>query len=360
MYHVTREAKASMEAQERPSALVLTAWERTSNEISSFVKHFQGSVDYKQRLERLIDRLNELTGTKRTVVLTLADKYDVTTWGNLYWTFFHAASILVAYYIEIGRLEDTAEFDLLMHNIDEILYCGICKYHYKSIKDTAAIKDGTTKNMSFGFTIRATVDMHNLITRNIYDTSDNYTRIQRFGKELRQFNVVDMALTWGVVENTTRITAPSTKNEYLKPHVDWQTDVHIALSIICAVTKTKNGYIHASEFIKENIYRNENSSAEERCKIIDETFFDAVSLRPSVIDQIDEKNREYFLAAVGFLYERYYESVLRNDFETRITDSKHLNIIQNFAKEVHDRKSVDNTATAAFGDKRSRKRKVES
>lgn len=321
-----------MESQKRPSALVLSAWERTSNELSSFVKHFPGGVDYKQRLERMIDRINELTGTKRTVVLTLADKYDVTTWGNLYWTFFHAASILIAYYIEIGRLKDTAEFDLLMHNIDEILYCGICKYHYKSIKDTAVIKDGTTKNMSFGFTIRATIDLHNLITQNIYDTSDKYTRIQRFGKELRLFNVVDMALTWGVFENTTQITEPSTKNEYLKPHVDWQTDVHVALSVICAVTKTKSGYIHASEFIKEHIYKNATET------VVDDVFFDAVSLKPSVIGDIDEKNREYFLAAVGFLYERYYESLLRRDFENRITDTNHLNIIRTFAKQVDKRK----------------------
>lgn len=338
MYHVISESKVSMDSQKRPSALVLSAWERTSNEISSFVKHFQGSVDYKQRLERMIDRVNELTGTKRTVVLTLADKYDVTTWGNLYWTFFHAASILIAYYIEIGKLNDTAEFDLLMHNIDEILYCSICKYHYKSIKETAAIKDGTTKNMSFGFTIRATMDLHNLITQNIYDTSDKYTRIQRFGKELRLFNIVDMALTWGVFENTTRITEPSTKNEYLKPHVDWQTDVHIALSIICAVIKTKNGYIHASEFIKERIYK--NPDVDEKRKIIDDAFFDAVSLKPSSVDQIDERNREYFLAAVGFLYERYYDSVLRDEFEKRLNDTNHLNIIRNFAKEVKKRKSA--------------------
>lgn len=353
MYHVTVESKTSMETQKKPSALVLSAWERSSNELSSFVKHFQGGVDYKHRLERMIDRINELTGTKRSVVLTLADKYDVTKWGNLYWTFFHAASILIAYYMEIGKLNDTAEFELLMHNIDEILYCGICKYHYQTIKNSAAVRDGTTKNMSFGFTIRATIDLHNLITQNIHDTSDKYTQIQRFGKELRLFNIVDMALTWGVFENSTRITETSTTDEYLKPHVDWQTDVHVALSIICAVTHTKNGYIHASEFIKNNIY--EGTEANERRKLIDETFFDAVSLKPSTVDHIDEKNREYFMSAVGFLYDRYYESVLRNEFETRIVDPKHLTIIRNFAKAVIRRKS-NNDNTAA----NSRKRRIES
>lgn len=343
MDHVIDESKASMESQKIPSALVLSAWERTSNELLSFVKHFEGGVDYKQRLERMVNRVNELTGTKRTVVLTLPDKYDVTMWGNLYWTFFHAASILIAYYIEIGKLEDTVEFDLLMHNIDEILYCGICKYHYKSIKETPAIRDGTTKNMSFGFTIRATIDLHNLVTKNIYDTLDKYTRVQRFGRELKLFNIVDMALTWGVFENTTRITQSSTSNEYLKPHVDWQTDVHVALSIICAVIKTKNGYIHASEFIKTNIYNNEN--IDERRKLTDDTFFDAISLKPSVIDEIDEKNREYFIAAVGFLYERYYESVLRNEFASRIVDKTHSIAIQNFAKQVVKRVTPDQINT---------------
>ena len=291
----------------------------------------------------MIDSLNRLTGTKRTVVLTLADKYDVTTWGNLYWSFFHAASILIAHYLEVGELKDTLDFPLLMHNIDQILYCGVCKHHYMQIKNTTAIKDGTTKAMSFGFTIRATLDLHNLITRNIYDNSDEYTRLQRFGRELRLFNIADMVLTWGVFENTMGIIETSTKNEYLKPHVDWQTDVHIALTIICAVAKTKNGYIQASEFIKTNIYEKHNDAEEFRV-LVDDVFFDAVSLKKSVIEGIDGRNREYFFPAVGFLYERYYESLLRGEFERRIKDREQLKNIRTFAREINERKTKSVTA----------------
>lgn len=120
----------------------------------------------------------------------------------------------------------------------------------------------------------------------------------------------------------------STTNKYLKPHVDWQTNTHAALSILCAV-RLEQTYVVSSQYLKRQIY-DDSTSAED----IDELFFDIVSLKPEVIDKVSAPNRDFVFSAVGFLYYEYYEEILKPVFNSRVTDAKQLEAISTLASKA--------------------------
>lgn len=322
MERVIHLSKALSQEQRTPSTQIVKIYEQSSSELLSFLQNVGGpTTDYKARLERMIGKLNDLTGVKQVVVLTIPSKYTTSDWGALYWTFLHAVSILIEYFMEIGSLLDTLDLPLLVYNIDAILFCGECRHHYTIIKNTEPIKN-CIKRIAFGFTIGGLTDFHNIITDNIYKTS------RKLQKTPRAFSIVDMAITWGAIENDLNIETISTTNEYLKPHVDWQTNTHIALSILCAV-RLEQTYVVSSQYLKRRIY-DESTSAED----IDKIFFDIVSLKPEVIDKVSAPNRDFVFRAVGYLYSEYYEEILKPVFDSRVTNTKQLEAINTLVSKA--------------------------
>lgn len=342
MQHVIRLADDSLRQQKRPNARVLESYERTSAEFLSFIDNMTGGGgggggDYVNRIHRMVDKLNELTGINTAPVLTLPSKYYTETWGSLYWTFLHATSILVAYFIEIGKLHDTLDFPLIVYNIDRILPCSMCKTHYEQIKHTEAIKS-CVKRMAFGFTISALLEFHNIITHDIYKHEYKYK------KEPRPFSIIDMSMKWNAIENDSNITTHATVDEYLKPHVDWQTEIHTALSILCAIERGTN-YIEASNYMKTVVYKNLDDPKNR------DLFFDLVSMKQSAVEKIHSPDREFYLQAVQFLFVNWYEKFFKVEFESRITDSEELARVKSYATGIEKsfRLAVKDTNNNANG-----------
>lgn len=327
MDHVVHLSKTKMECLVSPNERIRKMYELSSGEFLAFIQSIGPQNDYKNRVKRLIERLNRLMGISDTpVVLTIPNKYYTSDWGRLYWTFFHIVSILIEYYIETRQLNDTLDLPLLIYNVDQILYCSLCYTHYTSIKNTDAIKD-CIKRIAFGFTISGVMDFHNIITNNIYMTDKKHK------KQPRQFSVIDMAVQWQAIEDDSNIQEYATMNDYLRPHVDWQTEIHTALSILCAL-KLKIRFTEASKIMKTEIYTNDMNKMK-----IDELFFDLVSMKEDVVSKIHEGNLEFYYFALRFIYLYWYDKYLKDDFERRLKgrddiSDKQLKRIQDFAKSI--------------------------
>lgn len=206
---------------------------------------------YMNILDTFIFKLCDLYGITLTKMTIFRYKYTPTAWGNLYWNFFHYSSILVSHAYETGMIKSTFyDFGALLYNIDAILPCDVCKYHYRTIKDTPVLRDINVQ-LCFGLVMSSTQYFHNIISDNINKTQKHMNPYEKM-----MFMTIDYAskyeclCLWDDTKKNSEVFVDST--------IDWQPLTHRVLTIILS-TYCRLSYIKISNLLKEKLYQDEKA-----------------------------------------------------------------------------------------------------
>lgn len=218
-------------------------------ELSSLYR--QGAPKYNAIFENFVQKICDIYKIEREGMIVYAYKYTPKEWGNVYWEFLHLSSILLSFAFENGFIDTLLDFPTLVYNIDFILPCPKCRYHYSFIKDGDEVKRAI-KRMSFGSIMQGVQEFHNIITYNVDRTPDYANRENR-----KPFFISDFALKYKCIDIQNETIRKS--HEYIKSCIDWQPTTHTLLSIIISSYCSQPLYDRASNLLKYNLYsKNKN------------------------------------------------------------------------------------------------------
>lgn len=201
---------------------------------------------YNAIFENFIETLCNLFKIQRQPMMVFPNKYSTKEWGNVYWEFLHLSSILLSYAYENGMINNLLKFPTLVYNIDSILLCPKCAYHYSIVKNSDDVKQ-VIKSMSFGSIMISLQIFHNIITANVDKTPD-YANI----KNRERFLISDFALKYKCIDIQSEFNKKSTN--YLKSCIDWQPTTHVLLSIILSTYCSQPFYDRTSNLLKYKLY----------------------------------------------------------------------------------------------------------
>lgn len=230
---------------------IINRYEPILDEFYEFSEPYRlSSPKYNAILDKTIQRLIEIYKIKRSIIYINRNAYTTSAWGNLYWTFYHMTSILISHAYCNGTINDYLDFPLIVYNIDCILPCIACKYHYIQAKQSQNIKN-SIKTISFGLAMTGLMEFHNIITSNIDQLPENSKYRQR-----ERFIMPDFALEYNCIE---LYDTPMLKSlTYIPKDVDWQSETHTYLTILLAVYCPQL-YAQASCLLKQTVYTEEKS-----------------------------------------------------------------------------------------------------
>lgn len=213
---------------------------------------FTESTKYKTSLFVIINTLSNIYKLKTSFVYFIPKNFNRKEWGNIYWTFFHYASILIQHAFFEKKIHSMLNLPLVLFNIDEILICSICKHHYTSIKHSDAVKE-TIKEISFGSIIAGVYKFHNIINSNI-------TMFQKDVPPHPFFTPIDFIELYKCSPNLPSIT---TSREYVNLPCLFQSKIQAFLTNILNV-KYYIGEQAAYKLVVdllENVQKEENVTA---------------------------------------------------------------------------------------------------
>lgn len=213
---------------------------------------FTESTKYKESLFVIINTLSNIYNLKTSFIYFNPKNFTRKEWGNIYWTFFHYASILIQHAFFEKKIHSMLNLPLIIFNVDEILICSICKHHYDSIKHSDAVKE-VIKEMSFGSIIAGIYKFHNIINSNI-------TMFQKDVPPHLFFTPIDFIELYHCSPNLPIIT---TSREYVNLPCLFQSKVQAFLTNILNV-KYNIGEEKAYELVVdllENVQKEENITA---------------------------------------------------------------------------------------------------
>lgn len=199
---------------------------------------------YNKKFEIFVKTICDIFKIKKDIIMVEANRYSPNDWGPIYWEFLHLSSILLSYAYENGMVNDLLDFPKLVYNIDTIVPCGKCAYHYSLIKEKYEVQN-TIKRIAFGSVMLGVQHFHNIITSNVDKTPEYANRPNR-----EPFFTSDFALKYKCIDLRSETIKKS--NVRLKSHIDWQPGVHALLTIMLSYycsqpfdrtsAKVKNAY----------------------------------------------------------------------------------------------------------------------
>nr|DBA13145.1 TPA: Ac92-like protein [Oryctes rhinoceros nudivirus] len=201
---------------------------------------------YNKLFERFINTICTLYNIVRVPMMVQANKYSPKDWGHVYWEFMHLSSILLSHAFENSMISTLLSFPTLIYNIDAILPCPKCAYHYSLIKQSEDVKQ-VIKSMTFGSVMISLQIFHNLITANVDKTPD-YANIPNRDR----FLISDFAATYKCIDVQSENAKKSTN--YSKSSIDWQPSTHVYLCILLSTYCDQPSYDRASNLLKYKLY----------------------------------------------------------------------------------------------------------
>lgn len=213
-------------------------------ELSSMFR--AGAKKYNVLFEKFINTLCNIYQIEREPMIVYPNKYSPKDWGNIYWEFLHLSSILLSFAFENGLIKTLLDFPTLVYNIDVILPCAKCAYHYSTIKNSDDVKQ-IIKSMSFGSIMISLQIFHNVITANVDKTPD-YINVPNRDR----FLISDFALKYKCIDVQSENTRKST--DYIRSCIDWQPTTHVLLSIILSTYCSQPSYDRVSNLLKYKLY----------------------------------------------------------------------------------------------------------
>lgn len=280
---------------------IVKKFEEVVSEFYAFTDEYSGTGDdyitlYMGVLDNVIFTLCDLYKVKLEEMTVWRYKYSPTSWGNMYWKFLHYASILVSYAYEHGLLRNTfLDFGAVIYNIDAILPCDICKYHYMSIKDTPTVRD-IHLDINFGLVMLGTQYFHNVISDNINKKQKNMNITEK-----SMFYAADFAAVYECI--STKDEKKKNSMEFVETAIDWQPITHRLLTVILA-TYCHTSYIKASNLLKDKLYPeidafdtgNKNIPYFDiKFKAFDNYSWNDLALKDMTADQVSHCLRKCFL-----------------------------------------------------------------
>lgn len=252
-------ARRGREAMERLIATAARETRRAS--VDDLLLEFQGTLDefhalsaplraanpaYDRMYQRLIGKFLESYPTLRLNVVYLnLGKYSVDRWGPVYWRFFHLSAILLLELFANHRVDDVLDYPSLLFNIDTILPCPTCAWHYQQIKRSESVLSAV-KEMSFARLVNGARYFHNLVTMHQNELPEFQSRPPR-----PPFTVLDYAERYGCLEDVPEDLVKTAT--YVRGWVDWQPPLHRRLTLFHAMRRSIP-YAVASRRLKRVLY----------------------------------------------------------------------------------------------------------
>lgn len=252
-------ARRGREAMERLIATAARETRRAS--VDDLLLEFQGTLDefhalsaplraanpaYDRMYQRLIGKFLESYPTLRLNVVYLnLGKYSVDRWGPVYWRFFHLSAILLLELFANHRVDDVLDYPSLLFNIDTILPCPTCAWHYQQIKRSESVLSAV-KEMSFARLVNGARYFHNLVTMHQNELPEFQSRSPR-----PPFTVLDYAERYGCLEDVPDDLVKTAT--YVRGWVDWQPPLHRRLTLFHAMRRSIP-YAVASRQLKRVLY----------------------------------------------------------------------------------------------------------
>ena len=147
-------------------------------------------------------------------------------WGKVYWDFIHSTAILLQDAFFNKRIDHYYKFPAIVFNIDQILPCPMCHFHYQIIKHGTENNDILNK-LCFGLLVYGTFKFHNLITKNI----ERSTKSKR--PTLSDYSELDFALEYGCFPRSL-LDRPFTY-EYIPYRVVFHCGTHVKLTLLISL-----------------------------------------------------------------------------------------------------------------------------
>jgi len=226
---------------------ILAIYQPIYNEFFEFSAQFRNKVPkYNEIYLKMCRELQRVYDIEHKVILVNINEYTTQAWGNLYWRYWHLTTILVNYAYNNNRLNDFLDLPTLIYNIDFIIPCPSCKFHYRAIKNNQLVQQ-TIKYIAFGMPCTGLMGFHNLITENVL----KYNNRPIAAKQNTQFTMANFALEYKCIE----VSKSQFKNAttYASTVIDWQPRLHVILTIIFA-TFCPQSYVQASRRLKSYLY----------------------------------------------------------------------------------------------------------
>lgn len=269
---------------------------------------------YDAAYQRMIAKFLECYPTLQLNVIYLnMSKYSVDRWGPVYWRFFHLSAILLLELFSHHRVDDVLDFPTLLYNIDVILPCPTCAWHYMQIKRSDGILSAI-KETSFARLLNGTRYFHNLVTMHQNELPEFQNRPPR-----TPFTVLDYAERYGCLEEVPDDLVKTTS--YVRGWVDWQPPLHRQLSLFYAMRRSIP-YALASRHLKRIVYtdRRENGdpTREDILRAVAEGMVGAVpndyreTLQPFALRFYETFSSEANALAESLLLEQQGDSEIRN------------------------------------------------
>lgn len=228
-------------------------YRHTIEEFLGFIEdtyHYKESDEFRKYfndLTRLIGSLARVYKIKYVSADAESSQYDNTRWGNLYWKFFHQTSILLQHAFANNLIDEFFKFSAILYNVEQILSCSICKYHYittKTSEKTTKTMLRIIKKLSFGKVIYGTYLFHSFITRNIQlandfeiDSSPINTVIREVSssKQYKGFTYVDFVREWSCLPMAeSNHQQKLYTSEYSNLPVSWCSSILCELAVLMA------------------------------------------------------------------------------------------------------------------------------
>lgn len=247
--------------------VAIAAKETAEASVDDLLQEFQGTLDefhalsqplrsantaYDAAYQRMIAKFLECYPTLNLNVVYLnLSKYSVDRWGPVYWRFFHLSAILLLELFSKHRVDDVMDYPTLLYNVDVILPCPTCAWHYLQIKRSDGILTAI-KETSFARLMNGARYFHNLVTMHQNELPEFQNRPAR-----PPFTVLDYAERYGCLEEVPDDLVKTTS--YVRGWVDWQPPLHRQISLFYAMRRSIP-YALASRHLKRVVYENRRES----------------------------------------------------------------------------------------------------
>lgn len=272
-------------------------------------------------------------------------------WGKVYWDFIHSTAILLQDAFFKKRINHYYRFPAIVFNIDQILPCPMCHFHYQIIKHGAENNEILNK-LCFGLLVYGTFKFHNLITKNIERSKT---------KRSRDYSELDFALEYGCFPRSL-VDRPFTY-EYIPYRVVFHCTAHIRLTLLISLVYDTEFFNTSNSLVESYTKRNGtplSSNSQSDASIV-EVFHEPVNklINFKPVDYEDPTICRTLEHCVEYKYPptslrlRYFESVdsLRpivyywmiatdckpdETYRIRLNDSTSIVEIKNFAIVEHE------------------------
>lgn len=271
-----------------------TNFKNIINEYDSILSYFynytapfrKAAPKYGAMLMNTINKLCAVYNLKLRDFLVHVDKHSKNDWGNLYWSFLHYTSILIAYAYEENLILDVLNFPSIVYNINEILPCQQCIHHYMAIKESDEIKT-CIKYIAYGYVMSGLQQFHRLITKNVESTPE-YANIPK----QPYFSVSDYAMKYKCIELQNEKIKLS--ESYIRNSVDLQTETHVLLTTLL-ITYFRQPYGRGSNLLKHNVYINDENFKSINMHLKSRSEIVPSSIQEIIFDQLHSKQIKYVL-----------------------------------------------------------------